>query len=200
MESLLIEVTNFFDQETKHKKVKIRTVQGYCYGSVYHILKGVFLNSVKAPGGFNINVEISGALSKRLRKIFDPTGSFPFSDYRRGQDITLICSPQLKFQNESIFWSYILSPEQEEELVFDMAQQPLPVAFKDFECRGWDMGYQKVPVSFSPFRSRFGVLGMNYIAENSSSSGFSPSLNVSGSSDAAKKSGIRDFVDRVKGQ
>jgi hypothetical protein len=162
MESLLIEITNFFDQETKHKKMKIRTVQGLAYGRVLHIVSGNFLNKVQVQGGFNINFLCNGGMSKRLRTIFDPASIF---DSSSGRNQSLLAVPVFFWRNETLVWNYEIYHEQNPDLAFDRAQQPIQVSFKDFDCRNWDMGLQQVPVSFTPYRSKYGSFGMNYIAE-----------------------------------
>ncbi len=178
MESLLIDVVNFFDQETKHKKVKIRTVQGLSYGRVFHVVQGNFLNKVPVQGGFNINFLCNGGMSKRLRTVFDPADIFqPGSD--RNQ--TLIAVPVFFWRNESLLWNYEIHHEQDIDRAFDRTQQPIQISFKDFDCRNWDMGLQQIPVSFTPYRSKYGSFGMNYIAEKAGS------LPVPGGSRSAER-------------
>lgn len=164
MESLLIDVVNFFDQETKYKKMRIRTVQGLVYGRVLHIVGGSFLNKVPVQGGFNVNFLCNGGKSKSLRTVFDPAAVFEPVQGGGGQ--TLIAVPVFFWRNEMMGWNYEMYHEQDIEKAFDRSLQPIQISFKDFDCRTWDMGFQKVPVSFTPYRSKFGNFGMNYIAEN----------------------------------
>lgn len=170
MESLVIDVKNFLDEITKHKKVKIRRVQGYSYGMIYHVLKGRFLNAVSVPGGVNINLELNGGSMIYLRTVFDTMGAFDPKEMSPGQDVEILATPVLHFRNENITWNYEFVPGDYRE-VFDRSQQPLQISFKDFDMRGWDMGLQTVPVSVKPYRARSGVLGMNYVATSPDRSG-----------------------------
>ena len=176
MESLVIDIKNFADEETKHKKVKIRTVQGYGYGMLLHVLKGRFLNAVPAPGGLNINLELNGSKLIYMRTVFDRTGSFDPKDFVSGQDLELLASPVLMYRNEVIQFNYEFVPGADYTQIVDRSQQPIPIKIKDFDIRGWDMGLQTVPVSASPYRSSGGKLGINYVASSAGDSRFtSPS-------------------------
>ena len=172
MESLVIDIKNFADQETKHKKVKIRTVQGYGYGMLLHVLKGRFLNAVPAPGGLNINLELNGSKLIYMRTVFDRTGAFDPKDLVEGQETELLAAPVLLYRNETVVCNYEFVPGNDYTQITDRSRQPIPITFKDFDLRGWDMGLQTVPVSASPYRSSGGKLGINYVASSAGDSRF----------------------------